>query len=140
LTLHVGYGTFAPIKGESISGHKIHSEFFKVPAQTAEVIQERKRHGGRIMAVGTTCVRVMEYQALKNGSLRAEEGECDLFITPGFLFRMVDGMVTNFHLPRTTLLLLASAFAGREAIRRAYQEAINYNYRFYSYGDAMLIT
>ena len=139
LTLHVGYGTFASIKTENIAEHKIHSEAFQVTAQAAEVIGEQKSRGKRIIAVGTTSVRVLEYQALKYGFVKSEEGECDLFITPGFPFQMVDGLITNFHLPRTTLLLLVSAFAGREKILKAYQEAIEHDYRFYSYGDAMLI-
>ena len=139
LTLHVGYGTFAPIKTERIAEHKMHSEVYKVSAQAAQVIQEQKNQGGRIIAVGTTSARVLEYQAMKYGSVKAEEGECDLFITPGFSFQMIDGLITNFHLPRTTLILLVSAFAGREKILKAYQEAIERNYRFYSYGDAMLI-
>jgi S-adenosylmethionine:tRNA ribosyltransferase-isomerase len=139
LTLHVGYGTFAPIKTESIRDHKIHSEGFHLSVQSAEMINDRKRLGGRVMAVGTTSVRVLEYLAWKFGSIQSSKGECDLFITPGFTFRIVDGLITNFHLPRTTLLLLVSAFAGRENILEAYQEAMNLQYRFYSYGDAMLI-
>ncbi|MBI4764421.1 MAG: tRNA preQ1(34) S-adenosylmethionine ribosyltransferase-isomerase QueA [Deltaproteobacteria bacterium] len=139
LTLPVGYGTFAPVKTEKISEHKIHSESFSVPAQTARVIREHKERGGRIIAVGTTCVRALEYLALKYGTVKAEEGDCDLFITPGFSFQVIDGLITNFHLPRTTLLMLVSAFAGMEKIQKAYREAIERKYRFYSYGDAMLI-
>jgi S-adenosylmethionine:tRNA ribosyltransferase-isomerase len=139
ITLQVGYGTFAPVKSENVAEHKIHSEVFEVPARTAEVIREQKGRGGRIMAVGTTSVRVLEYQALKHGSVKAEKGDCDLFIYPGFSFRIVDGLITNFHLPRTTLLMLVSAFAGRENILKAYREAVERDYRFYSYGDAMLI-
>ncbi len=139
ITLHVGYGTFAPIKAERISEHKMHSEAYRVSAQTAEEIREQKQRGGRIIAVGTTSARVLEHQALKYGSIKAEEGECDLFITPGFSFQAIDGLITNFHLPRTTLLLLVSAFAGSEKIQKAYREAIERKYRFYSYGDAMLI-
>jgi S-adenosylmethionine:tRNA ribosyltransferase-isomerase len=139
ITLHVGYGTFAPVKVEKISDHKIHSEAYWVSDETAQLIREQKEQGGRIVAVGTTSARVLEHQARKYGSVRAEEGDCDLFITPGFSFQMMDGLITNFHLPRTTLLLLVSAFAGTENILMAYQEAIERNYRFYSYGDAMLI-
>ena len=139
ITLHVGYGTFAPIKTENIEEHKIHTETFQVTAQAAEVIGEQKSLGKRIIAVGTTSARVLEYQAVKHGFIKSEEGECDLFIRPGFSFQMIDGLITNFHLPRTTLLLLVSAFAGRERILKAYQEAIEDDYRFYSYGDAMLI-
>ena len=112
---------------------------YQVSAQTARVIREQKERGGRIIAVGTTCARVLEHQALKYGSVKAEEGDCDLFITPGFSFQMIDGLITNFHLPRTTLLMLVSAFAGKEKIQKAYREAIERKYRFYSYGDAMLI-
>jgi len=139
LTLHVGYGTFAPIKTKTITEHKMHPESFEVSAQAARVIQEQKDRGKRIIAVGTTTVRVLEYQARKYGSVKSEQGKCDLFIFPGFSFQLVDGMITNFHLPRTTLILLVSAFAGKDNIRKAYQEAIELNYRFYSYGDAMLI-
>jgi S-adenosylmethionine:tRNA ribosyltransferase-isomerase len=137
--LHVGYGTFAPDKTERISEHKIHSEAYQISDHAAGMIHDQKRRGGRIIAVGTTSARVLEYQAMKYGSVKAEEGECDLFITPGFSFQMIDGLITNFHLPRTTLILLVSAFAGWEKILKAYQEAIERNYRFYSYGDAMLI-
>ncbi len=139
LTLHVGYGTFAPIKTENINQHQMHSEPFRVTAETADRIREQKSRGKRIIAVGTTSARVLEYQALKHGSVKSEEGECDLFIKPGFTFRIIDGLITNFHLPRTTLLLLVSAFAGRERIFEAYREAVDQRYRFYSYGDAMLI-
>jgi len=139
ITLHVGYGTFAPVKAERISEHKIHSEVYLVSAQTAQVIRKQKKRGGRIIAVGTTSARVLEYQAMKYGSVKPEQGDCDLFILPGFTFQMIDGLITNFHLPRTTLLLLVSAFAGTENILKAYNEAIERNYRFYSYGDAMLI-
>ena len=124
---------------EKIAEHKMHSEVYKVSAQAVQVIQEQKKRGRRIIAVGTTSARVLEYQAMKYGSVKAEEGKCDLFITPGFSFQMIDGLITNFHLPRTTLILLVSAFAGREKILKAYQEAIELNYRFYSYGDAMFI-
>jgi len=139
ITLHVGYGTFAPIKSELISEHRIHSEVYQVSAQAARVINEQKRKGGRIIAVGTTTVRVLEHQALTHGRLQEERGDCKLFITPGFKFHLVNGLITNFHLPETTLMLLVSAFAGRDAILEAYQEAIQKGYRFYSYGDAMFI-
>jgi S-adenosylmethionine:tRNA ribosyltransferase-isomerase len=139
LTLHVGYGTFAPVKTEMISEHKIHSEPYRVSARTAQSIQDQKERGGRVIAVGTTCVRVLEHQAMKYGSVKAEAGDCDLFITPGFSFQVIDGLITNFHLPKTTLLMLVSAFAGGEKIQKAYREAIEHKYRFYSYGDAMLI-
>jgi S-adenosylmethionine:tRNA ribosyltransferase-isomerase len=139
ITLHVGYGTFAPIKSELISEHRMHSEVYQVTAQAAGAINEQKSKGGRIIAVGTTTVRVLEHQVLTHGRLQEERGACGLFITPGFRFQLVDGMITNFHLPETTLMLLVSAFAGRDAILEAYQEAIQKGYRFYSYGDAMFI-
>jgi S-adenosylmethionine:tRNA ribosyltransferase-isomerase len=139
ITLHVGYGTFAPIKTENIAEHKMHTEAFQITAQAAEMIEKQKSRGKRIIAVGTTSARVLEYQAVKHGCIESEEGECDFFIRPGYSFQMIDGLITNFHLPRTTLLLLVSAFAGREKIFQAYQEAVELGYRFYSYGDAMLI-
>jgi S-adenosylmethionine:tRNA ribosyltransferase-isomerase len=139
ITLHVGYGTFAPIKTERISEHTIHTEPFEVTDKTASLIRDQKRQGRRIIAVGSTSVRVLEYLAFKYGEVREEKGQCDLYIRPGFRFRLVDGMITNFHFPKTTLMVLVSAFAGRETILRTYQEAIRMGYRFYSYGDAMLI-
>jgi S-adenosylmethionine:tRNA ribosyltransferase-isomerase len=139
LTLHVGHGTFAPVKAENLSDHRMQPERFKVTPEAAALIQEKKRTGARVIAVGTTSVRILEYQVQQYGGLKAEEGECDLFITPGFPFKMVDALITNFHLPKTTLLLLVSALAGREEILNSYQEAIEHRYRFYSYGDAMLI-
>jgi S-adenosylmethionine:tRNA ribosyltransferase-isomerase len=139
LTLHVGYGTFAPIKMENIEAHKMQSERYFLSGEAARTILEQKKQGRRVIAVGTTSTRVLEYQAQKYGTLKADEGPCDLFIKPGFSFRIIDGLVTNFHLPRTTLLLLVSAFAGRDNLLRAYREAVEKSYRFYSYGDAMLI-
>jgi S-adenosylmethionine:tRNA ribosyltransferase-isomerase len=139
VTLHVGYGTFAPIKADDLDRHRMHAESFQLSPESVGVIQEQKRKGKRIFAAGTTSLRVLEYAAAKTGELAADRGECDLFITPGHEFRVVDALITNFHLPRTTLILLVAAFAGRENILRAYREAINRDYRFYSYGDAMLI-
>ncbi len=139
LTLHVGYGTFAPIKTPEVAHHRMHAESFRLSEPAVEILIRQKREGGRIVAVGTTTTRVLEHIALKHGRLKAEAGECDLFIKPGFVFRVIDGLITNFHLPRTTLLLLVSAFGGRDFIYQAYQEAIQQGYRFYSYGDAMLI-
>ena len=139
ITLHVGYGTFAPVKTEDPAQHRMHPEVYRLSGETVRIIAEQKRRGNRVLAVGTTSVRVLEYVAGRYGALRPSEGECDLFIQPGFPFKIVDGMITNFHLPRTTLILLVSAFAGRELILRAYREAIQEQYRFYSYGDAMLI-
>ncbi|MBI5586605.1 MAG: tRNA preQ1(34) S-adenosylmethionine ribosyltransferase-isomerase QueA [Deltaproteobacteria bacterium] len=139
VTLHVGYGTFAPVKSEDPTQHRMHPETYHLPEETVRIIREQQQAGKRIWAVGTTSVRVLEYVAGRFGELQPSAGECDLFIRPGFEFKVVDRMITNFHLPKTTLILLVSAFAGRENILRAYGEAIERGYRFYSYGDAMLI-
>ena len=130
LTLHVGYGTFAPVKTEKIAEHKMHCEPYQVSALTARVIREQKERGGRIIAVGTTCVRVLEHLALKYGTVQADEGDCDLFITPGFSFQVIDGLITNFHLPRTTLLMLVSAFAGGKRFKRPIGKPLNGNIGF----------
>jgi S-adenosylmethionine:tRNA ribosyltransferase-isomerase len=134
VTLHVGLGTFAPIKAADPTRHVIHAEWCEVPAPTAERIAETNRRGGRVVAVGTTTTRTLE----TTGG-QPFRGESKLFIHPPFEFRVIDGLMTNFHLPRTTLLLLVQAFAGRDVLKRAYDEAIRERYRFYSYGDAMLI-
>jgi S-adenosylmethionine:tRNA ribosyltransferase-isomerase len=139
VTLHVGYGTFAPIKTDDSSQHRMHGEFFHLSRETARVIDNQKQKGKRVFAVGTTSLRALEYVAVRRGKLVADRGECDLFITPGHEFKVVDALITNFHLPRTTLILLVAAFAGRENILQAYREAIDRDYRFYSYGDAMVI-
>ena len=139
LTLHVGYGTFLPVRSEDIRSHHMHSEPYSIPVQSADQINSARNAGHRVVAVGTTCVRTLEYACDAAGWVRAETGCCDLFIYPGYRFKAVDAMITNFHLPQSTLLMLVSAFAGREKIMHAYQEAINRKYRFYSYGDAMLI-
>lgn len=139
VTLHVGYGTFAPVKSADPAKHRMHPETYRLPEETVRIIREQKRAGKRIWAVGTTSVRVLEYVAGRYGDLTPSAGECDLFIRPGFEFQVVDRVITNFHLPKTTLILLVAALAGRENILRAYREAIERNYRFYSYGDAMLI-
>lgn len=138
ITLHVGAGTFQPIRGEVVEGHRMHAERYTVPAATVEAIAAARARGGRVLAVGTTVLRALE-SAAREGSLRAASGETDLFVAPGFEFRVVDRLLTNFHLPRSSLLVLAAAFAGLGAIRRAYAHAIAARYRFYSYGDAMLI-
>jgi S-adenosylmethionine:tRNA ribosyltransferase-isomerase len=138
ITLHVGVGTFKPVTTDTLEEHRIHEEWFSIDEKNAGVINEAKKAGGRIIAVGTTSVRVLE-TAGAEGQVRAREGTTDLFILPGYRFRMVDAMVTNFHLPRSTLLALVSAFAGLETILKAYKYAIEKRYRFYSYGDAMLI-
>lgn len=139
LTLHVGYGTFAPVRVEDIRGHRMHSERYGIPEETAAAIRLAKAEGRRVLAVGTTCVRTLEYAARGGRGLVAGSGSCDLFIYPGFEFRVVDAMLTNFHLPETTLMMLVSAFGGYENIMAAYGEAISQGYRFFSYGDAMLI-
>lgn len=138
ITLHVGLGTFQPIKTKTLAGHTMHAERGRIDAATVEQILRRRAAGGRTVAVGTTCVRVLE-TASRSGSLAAWSGETNLFIRPRFDFHAVDGLLTNFHLPRTTLLVLVRTFGGDELIKRAYQEAIRHEYRFYSYGDAMLI-
>jgi S-adenosylmethionine:tRNA ribosyltransferase-isomerase len=140
LTLHVGIGTFLPVRSDDIRRHSIHSEHFTISDESAEIINSARAGGKRVIAVGTTCVRTLEYATTDNGEVAAGSGCCDLFIYPGYAFKTVDAMITNFHLPQSTLLMLVSAFAGRQNILNAYQEAINRKYRFYSYGDAMLIS
>jgi S-adenosylmethionine:tRNA ribosyltransferase-isomerase len=139
VTLHVGAGTFAPVESEDLSLHRMHAERFDVPAAAAEAIATTRARGGRILAVGTTTLRALESAVDARGDVRALTGETRLFITPGFTFRVVDRLLTNFHLPKSTLLMLVSAFAGVETIRRAYGCAIANRYRFFSYGDAMLL-
>jgi S-adenosylmethionine:tRNA ribosyltransferase-isomerase len=139
LTLHIGLDTFRPIQSEDLRGHQMHSEEYEVPAATAEAVNRARAEGGRVVAVGTTTVRALESAATESGPVRAGGGRTDLFITPGYRFRAVDLMLTNFHLPKSTLLVMISAFAGREAVMSAYEEAIREGYRFYSFGDAMLI-
>jgi S-adenosylmethionine:tRNA ribosyltransferase-isomerase len=139
LTLHVGPGTFQPVRVEEVEEHRMHSEAFELPDGTAAAIDETRRRGGKVVAVGTTVVRVLEAMADDSGRVRPGSGRCELFIYPGFRFRVVDHMITNFHLPRSTLLMLVSAFAGRENVLSAYGEAVREGYRFYSYGDAMLL-
>lgn len=140
LTLHVGIGTFKPVTADLVHEHQMESETYRVPAETAAAISEAKRQGGRIVAVGTTSVRTLETVARQfEGSIVEGEGSTDLFITPGFPFQAVDLLLTNFHLPRSTLLMLVAAFAGRKSVLEAYQEAIERRYRFFSYGDAMLV-
>jgi S-adenosylmethionine:tRNA ribosyltransferase-isomerase len=139
ITLHIGYGTFSPVRESDIRDHKMHSERFVISKVSAERINNARDAGKRIIAVGTTCVRTLEYTATDSGKIVSGSGSCDLFIYPGYRFKVVNAMVTNFHLPQSTLLMLVSAFAGRENIMNAYQEAIHHKYRFYSYGDAMFI-
>ncbi len=140
VTLHVGGGTFKPVKVDDLAAHRMDPEWYEIPEETAEAIRATRASGGRIVAVGTTSVRALESAALAaGGEVRGGSGETRLFITPGFRFRAVDALLTNFHLPESTLLMLVSAFAGMETIRAAYAEAIRERYRFYSYGDAMFI-
>ena len=139
LTLHVSYGTFLPVRVSDIRQHRMFAERFSISAETAASIRQVKSAGGRVVAVGTTAVRTLEFAADDEGNLTQQKGSCDLFIYPGYRFKLVDAMITNFHLPQSTLLMLVSAFAGRENVLNAYAEAIKEKYRFYSYGDAMLI-
>jgi S-adenosylmethionine:tRNA ribosyltransferase-isomerase len=138
LTLHVGLGTFRPISVENLAEHQMHSEWGTISVEAVETILDCRRKGGRVIAAGTTSVRLLE-TAAAGGTLQPFRGETDLFIRPPYEFKIVDCMMTNFHLPRTTLLILVRTLGGDELIRRAYQEAIEERYRFYSYGDAMLI-
>ena len=135
ITLHVGAGTFTPVREEDLSKHKMHHEWFSIPQETLQAIQKTKQQGRRVIAVGTTSLRALESQAISQQS----SGETNLFITPGFHFKIVDCLLTNFHLPKSTLLMLVSAFAGIDNIRAAYQHAIDQKYRFFSYGDAMFL-
>jgi len=139
LTLHVGLGTFQPLQTDDYTKHAIHREWCELPATTAATVNACRARGGRVVAVGTTAVRTLETVARPGVPLQPWSGETDIYIYPPFEFRVVDALVTNFHLPRTSLLLLVAAFAGEELLRRAYHEAVEREYRFYSYGDAMLI-
>ena len=138
LTLHVGAGTFLPVRVRNLAEHRMHAERFAIPPATVEAIARTRASGGRIIAVGTTSLRALE-AAAQAGELRAGAAETDIFITPGYAFRVVDRLITNFHLPKSTLLMLVSAFAGSDLIRKAYAHAISEHYRFFSYGDAMLL-
>ncbi|MDD5109819.1 MAG: tRNA preQ1(34) S-adenosylmethionine ribosyltransferase-isomerase QueA [Patescibacteria group bacterium] len=139
VTLHVGLGTFQPLRAEQLASGRLHAEHYRIPADAAQAIKKTQQHGGRIVAVGTTVVRTLEHAARRAGRVRTGAGETTLFITPGFRFRAVDALVTNFHLPQSSLLMLVCAFGGTDLILRAYREAISKKYRFYSYGDAMLV-
>jgi S-adenosylmethionine:tRNA ribosyltransferase-isomerase len=138
-TLHVGAGTFLPVKIEDTRDHHMHAEWGRLSAETADALNSRRARGGRIVAVGTTALRLLESAADETGSIRAFSGETSIFIEPGYRFRAVDALVTNFHLPRSTLFMLVSAFAGLDLMKRAYAHAIKQKYRFYSYGDACLL-
>jgi S-adenosylmethionine:tRNA ribosyltransferase-isomerase len=139
VTLHVGPGTFQPVKSEIITSHRMHPERYAVPPASADRVNRARGEGRRIIAVGTTSVRTLETAAGEDGFVRACEGSSTLFIHPGYRFRVVDGMITNFHLPKSTLLMLVAAFAGTERVLSAYRAAVREQYRFYSYGDAMFI-
>ena len=139
ITLHVGAGTFQPVRGDDIETHVMHAERVNVPQQVCDAVTETRRAGKRVIAVGTTVVRSLE-TAAAGGKLLPLNGESKLFIKPGYKFNVVDAMVTNFHLPKSTLLMLVSAFAGNDIIRQAYEQAIQQQYRFFSYGDAMYIS
>ena len=138
VTLHVGAGTFQPVRADDIRDHHMHAEWLSVPAGTVEQIQATRKAGGRVIAVGTTSVRCLE-TAASGGTLAPFEGDTRIFIYPGYEFRVIDGLITNFHLPESTLIMLVSALAGREPVLNAYRHAVAQNYRFFSYGDAMLI-
>ncbi len=139
VTLHVGAGTFQPVRVENIAEHQMHSEWFNVPQTTVDAVNACRARGGRVVAVGTTTMRSLE-SAARSGTLQAGAAETDIFITPGFQFQAVDALITNFHLPKSTLMMLVSAFAGYERIRAIYSHAVRERYRFFSYGDSMLLT
>ncbi len=139
LTLHVGYGTFQPIRSEKVEAHQMEAEIYDIPEKTIEAIYKTRARRGRVVAVGTTTVRALESAAEERAGVRAGSGSTNLFIYPGFSFQVVDALLTNFHLPKSSLFLLVSAFAGTDRVRRAYREAIRERYRFYSYGDCMLL-
>jgi S-adenosylmethionine:tRNA ribosyltransferase-isomerase len=139
LTLHVGAGTFLPVKSERTDEHKMHSEWGRIDAATAQRLNTARRSGGRLISVGTTSLRLLESAADEDGTIRAFEGDTAIFITPGYRFRAIDGLITNFHLPRSTLFMLVSALMGLELMKAAYSHAIEAGYRFYSYGDASLL-
>ena len=140
VTLHVGLGTFRPVKEEEITDHEMHAEYCMISAETAETINRTKREGGRVICVGTTSCRTVESWAAEDGTLRESAGWTSIFIYPGYRFKVLDGLITNFHLPESTLIMLVSALAGREHVLAAYQEAVEQRYRFFSFGDAMLIS
>ena len=140
VTLHVGLGTFRPVKAENILEHEMHSEYCVIPRETADLINETKRAGGRVICVGTTSCRTIESWAEEDGTMKASAGWTNIFIYPGYKFKVLDGLITNFHLPESTLIMLVSALAGRENVLAAYKEAVQEKYRFFSFGDAMFIS
>ena len=139
VTLHVGLGTFRPVQVENILDHKMHSEYYEVSEETAKILNETKANGGRIISVGTTSTRTLESVTDENGIVHAGSGETQIFIYPGYKFKAIDGLITNFHLPKSTLIMLVSALAGRKNVLNAYKEAVEKKYRFFSFGDAMFI-
>ena len=139
VTLHVGLGTFRPVKEEEITDHAMHSEYCVIPQETAELINETRKNGGRVICVGTTSCRTLESHAAEDGTMTASAGWTDIFIYPGYRFKVTDALITNFHLPESTLIMLVSALAGREHILNAYRQAVEERYRFFSFGDAMFI-
>lgn len=140
ITLHVGLGTFRPVKAENILEHEMHSEFCEISQETADIINETRKNGGRVICVGTTSCRTIESFAADDGTMTARSGWTNIFIYPGYQFKALDALITNFHLPQSTLIMLVSALAGREHVLAAYQEAVEQRYRFFSFGDAMLIS
>jgi S-adenosylmethionine:tRNA ribosyltransferase-isomerase len=139
VTLHVGLGTFRPVKVENVQEHHMHSEFYQVTQEAATIINNTKKKGGRVICVGTTSCRTVESAADENGVVQAGSGDTSIFIYPGYRFKVLDALITNFHLPESTLMMLVSALAGREHIMNAYETAVQERYRFFSFGDAMLI-
>ena len=139
VTLHVGLGTFRPVKVDDVLDHHMHSEFFQISEEAADLINTTRKNGGRIISVGTTSTRTLEAAAEADGTLHAKSGWTDIFIYPGYQFKVIDGLITNFHLPESTLVMLVSALAGRKHVMEAYEEAVKERYRFFSFGDAMLI-
>lgn len=140
LTLHVGLGTFRPVNVDSLDDHKMHSEYYQLTQESADILNETKANGGRVVAVGTTSIRTLETIAQKfDGHLEADSGWTDIFISPGYTFKFVDAFLTNFHLPKSTLIMLVSAFAGRDFVMEAYRHAVEEQYRFFSFGDAMFV-
>lgn len=140
VTLHVGLGTFRPVKVDDVTNHKMHSEHYEIPEETARLINETKKNGGRVIAVGTTSCRTLESVATFYGEIKPCEGFTDIFIYPGYEFKVLDGLITNFHLPESTLIMLVSAFAGYDNVMNAYKTAVEEKYRFFSFGDAMFIS
>ena len=139
ITLHVGLGTFRPVKVENVNNHHMHTEWYEVNKEASDIINETKKNGGRVICVGTTSCRTIESVADENGLMSAKTGETDIFIYPGYKFKVMDGLITNFHLPESTLVMLVSAFAGKERVLSAYETAVKERYRFFSFGDAMIL-